>query len=85
MSCAIITEKRLGAVKDWFGTVWANLVQFRERKLHSLTNTDSSIQAHCHPSHTLAAERSLRVDAVAVHTHARSLTFINVYDETQKI
>lgn len=42
-------------------------------------NTDPSIQAHCHPSHTVTAERSLRVDAVAIHTHARSLTLINVY------
>lgn len=42
-------------------------------------NTDPSIQAHCHPSHTLTAEGALRVDAVAVHTHAWSLTLINVY------
>lgn len=42
-------------------------------------DTNSSIQAHCHPGHTLAAEGSLRVDAVAVHTHARSLALINVY------
>lgn len=46
---------------------------------HLLTNTDPSIQAHSHPGHTLAAERSLRVDAVAVHTHAWSLTLINVW------
>lgn len=42
-------------------------------------NTDPSIQAHCHPGHTLTAEGPVSVDAVAVHAHAWSLTFINVY------
>lgn len=42
-------------------------------------NTDASIQAHCHPGHTLTAEGSLRVDAVAIHTHAWSLTLIDIY------
>lgn len=46
---------------------------------HVLTNTDPPIQAHRHPGHALAAERSLRVDAVAVHTYAWSLTLINVW------
>lgn len=41
-------------------------------------NTDPSIQAHCHSSHTLTAEGSLCVEAVAVHTHAWSLTLVNV-------
>lgn len=42
-------------------------------------NTDTSIEAHCHPGHTLTAERPLGVHTVAVHAHPRSLTLINVY------
>lgn len=42
-------------------------------------DADATIQAHGHPGHTLTAEGSLRVDTVSVHTHARSLTLINVY------
>lgn len=45
---------------------------------HLLTNTDPSIQAHCHPGHTLTAEGPLGIDTVAIHANARSLTLINV-------
>lgn len=42
-------------------------------------DTDTPIQAHGHPSHTLAAEGALGVHTVAVHAHPWSLTLINVY------
>lgn len=58
---------------------------FTKKNFFSLkfTNTDSSIQAHRHPGHTLAAERALCVDAVSVHTHAWGLALIDVCNQTQ--
>lgn len=51
----------------------------RRSTKRSLTDTDTSVQTHRHPSHALAAERPLRVDAATVHAHSRGLTFVDVW------
>lgn len=77
--CAGTAALRLGhSPKERLNTL-PSLVAAVTRTAHVRVNTDPSIQAHCHPSHTLTAEGSLSVDTVAVHAHARSLTFIDVY------
>lgn len=49
------------------------------RAAHVCVDTDTSVQAHCHPRHALTPEGALGVHTVSVHAHPRSLTLINVY------